>query len=250
VALRIALLAALFLGAFALLVVPVALLLAWRSGESGLTVPALLGGIVCGLTVALFLIIFHFRRESLCVPVEDRPTFVQQLRGQLEELGYAVAENDEALVGRPGFHSFLLGGKIVARVEDAGARLTGPKVYLELIRRRLRVHTHLEQVSHRLSVLKLRQGGIRLKEVRLKLSVPGEILPALYDHLAATLNQEGAEIHCELSLRARCAEGLRNQFFEARVHDWLKEQQIPVEIDKEPFTPAASPPREKVLAAC
>jgi hypothetical protein len=234
VGLRVLLGLALALAGFAAVALPAAALIAWRYGEPVLSARAVLSGTVCALTTWLFVFIFHFRRETICVPVSDRAAFCERLRGHLQEMGYRVtAQSDGRLVGRPAFHSYLLGDKIQVGLADGTARLTGPKVYLELLRRRLRLHTHFEQVPFTLARLRHRQGDCRLREVRITLQSPGAQLPSLYHEIAAALSRERAEIHCELSIRARSDRGLSEQFLETHVHHYLKARCVPVVIHKE-----------------
>jgi hypothetical protein len=222
------------------LVYAVALLVAWYRGEPGPTTAGAVAGAICALAVLLFVIVFHFRRETVVLPVEDRRAFLRRLGGQLEEMGYRVSLTGAGrLVGRPAFHSLLFGGLIEVRLGDERASLSGPKVYLEVLRRRLRVHNHLEQVPHALAAVRRRQGARLLRAVRLRLELPGELLPEVYHQLAGALTREGATLHCELCVHASSEKGLREPAFQAGVLDWLAEQQIPVELDKEPLVPDA-----------
>jgi hypothetical protein len=240
VALRILLVWTLGLCAFAAIVYVVALALAWHSGESGPTTTGVLAGVLCALIALLFITIFHLRKETVVVCVEDRQAFLRRLRSQLEGLGYAVSlPTENLLVGRPPFHALLFGGRVEARVGTERAFLAGSRVYLEVLRRRLRLHAHLEQVPHTLSVHRKRQGESMLRSVQIKMQVPGNLLPTVFREVASVLAHEGVEIECDLCIRGRADNGLRDQVVETKVHDWLKEQQVPVEIQKEPFlTPA------------
>jgi hypothetical protein len=142
----------------------VALLVAWYRGEPALTTAGAAAGAICALAALLFVFVFHFRRETLVMPVEDRRAFCRRLASQLEALGYQVSLAGEGrLVGRPGFHALLFGGAVEAQLGEHRAILTGPKVYLEVLRRRLRVHNHLEQVPHTLAAVRRRQAELKNK---------------------------------------------------------------------------------------
>jgi hypothetical protein len=238
--LRIVLISALIQLGFATVIYVIALFVAWRTGEAGLTAPGALVGILCALIALLFITIFHFRRETMVLPLEDRQAFLNRLGTHLEELGYHVSLSaDNHLVGRPAFHAFLFGGNIEARLGGERAILKGPKVYLEALRQRLRLHTHLEQVPHALAAVRRRHGGLLLREVRIRLQLPGELLPEVYREVAGALAREGAAIHCELAIRARGENGLRDQVIQTCVQDWLKEQRVPAQVEKEPLVPEA-----------
>jgi hypothetical protein len=192
--------------------------------------------------VLLFVTVFHVRRETMVLPLEDRAAFRRRLTSHLAEMGYSVAQRgDNRLVGRPAFHALLFGGNIEARLGGERAVLTGPKLFLEALRGRLRLHNHVEQVPHALAAVRRRQGRL-LREVRVRVQVPGELLAGVYRELAGALAREGAEIACDLSIRARAEHGLREQAIQACVHDWLREQEIPAEVHKEPLLPEEATP--------
>jgi hypothetical protein len=244
VVLRLLFASVLLVLAFASVVLVVALLSAWRTGAPSPTAGGALAGIICALVVLLFVTIFLFHRETIGLPLEERAAYLRRLTEHLTELGYKVRpETAGRLVARPAFQACLFGGPIVVRLGDERVALTGPRIYLEALRRRLRVHTHLEQLPHTLAALRHRHGGRLLKEVRVNLQVPGEQLTDIYREVSAVLAREGAELHCELSIRARGAHGLRDRVVETSIHAWLKEQQVPVQIDKEPLLPEAIPGR-------
>jgi hypothetical protein len=239
VVLRIALLTALLLLTVGGVVLPVTVLLAWCRGEAVPPAAAVSAGVICALTTWLFVAVFHLRRETISLPVDDAPAFARRLRSHLEELGYVVAAPaDGRVVGRPSFQALLFGGKVQARIENGTARLTGPRVYVEVLRKRLRLHTHLERVPCTLASLRHRHGEPMLRAAQIRLEVPGELLTAIYREIAAVLAREGASIRCELAIHATSAGGLRDLVIETGIHEWLKEQQVPVEIHKEPLQPA------------
>jgi hypothetical protein len=234
--LRVLLVSASILFAFAGIVCVVALVLAWHGGESGPTTTGALAGSLCALIAFLFITIFHLRRETIVVPLEDRQAFLRRLGNHLEELGYAVAHPAENMVvGRPAFHALLFGGRVEARLASDRAILSGPRVYLEVLRRRLPLHAHLEQVPHALSVQRSRHGEPMLRSVQIKVQVPGRLLAIVYNEVASVMAHEGVQIECELCIRGRAENGFREQIVDAKVHDWLKEHEVPVEIQKEPF---------------
>jgi hypothetical protein len=250
VVLRVALVLAMVQLVFAAVVYVVALVLAWRSGEPGPTAMGALLGIICALVALLFITVFHLRRETAVVPLEDRVAFLRRLGGQLEELGYAVSMPEEnRLVGTPAFHALLFGGRLEARIGNERAILSGPRVYLEVLRQRLRLHAHLEQVPHALSMQRQRHGEPMLREVRIKVQVPGELLPTVYGEVAAVLAHEGADINCELCIQGMAENGLRAHILETKVRAWLTEQQIPVEMEMEPLVSAGDLTGKPVAAS-
>ena len=66
---------------------------------------------------------------------------------------------------------------------------------------------------------------------------PGELLTEVYREVSAVLAREGAEIHCDLSIHARAANGLRDRVLQTSIESWLKVRQVPAAIHKEPLLP-------------
>jgi hypothetical protein len=129
---------------FAATVLVAALGLAWL-GNPELGSPDTFGpATVCGLIAWLFFAVFHVKHETLTLPVQDQHAFLVRLRAQLKDLGYDARRSEgERQVFRPAFHALLFGGKIRVRVEAGEAHVSGPKLSLENLRKRLRVQSHL-----------------------------------------------------------------------------------------------------------
>src|SRR5262249_38395945 len=129
---------------FSLTALLVALPLAWLSGGPLASPNNLTLAVLCGLITWLFVAVFHLRTETVALPVHDRNEFFVNLVPVLEELGYDVQRRDrQHLMSRPTFRSFLLGGRLQVWIEGKAAKVTGPRVYVELLRRRLRQRAHL-----------------------------------------------------------------------------------------------------------
>jgi hypothetical protein len=102
--------------------------------------------IVCGLIVWIFIAVFHFRREKVVLLYENREAFLQQLRAELSDLGYETGGNTQAsCIYRPGFMTLLIGGSLRVDPADEHVTLTGPKICLENVRRRLRLNNHVQK---------------------------------------------------------------------------------------------------------
>jgi hypothetical protein len=201
--------------------------------------------IICALVVWLFVAVFHLRRESMTFNVENRAAFLQLLQKQLQSLGYVVNRQEEqGLAARPLFQSFLFGGKIGARVEGTQATLTGPKVYLEMLRRRLRLESHfikVPQTLSTLSTLRRRQAGGLLRSVDISVKVSGALIPTVYQHLADALSSEGATVRCELTVHADSDAGLRDVMVQKRIQDWLRGQGIAADVRKDALDATMEP---------
>jgi hypothetical protein len=190
-ALRVISLSLVVLAIFALTVVVVAFLVALLQGTS-LTDPWSINlGILCGLIVWLFVAIFHIRAETIYLPVRRRGGFLDSIQQHLEELGYHVEKAEKTrLVARPGFHSYLMGGGIAVELEEAAARVSGPKLSLEMLRKRVRMDTVVGKAQQAIRESQRRQGEKLLKRVAITLRVPLECWDELYTELIEVLVKE------------------------------------------------------------
>jgi hypothetical protein len=103
---------------------------------------------VCGLIAGLFVAAFHLRRETVRLSAGQRGAFVARLSSELREMGYASgAGSGDRLVFRPSARSMLFGANIRVQLDGPSATVAGPKVYLEALRRRLRVYDYLDQAD-------------------------------------------------------------------------------------------------------
>lgn len=139
--------------AFALL-----MLTAWLRGQPVAGAGMLVNGAVCGLIAALFVAVFHLRKEVIQLPAPRPEALLERVKIHLGELGYtAQVETPERLVLRPALMSLLFGAGIEVRLADGTATLSGPKVYLEMLRHRLRMESYFDQAE---------RGTFLLRQVR------------------------------------------------------------------------------------
>jgi hypothetical protein len=129
--------------------------LIYRLGATHGAVPL---GTLCGLIIWLFVFAFHFRRERAILLYSDREVFLAQLRGELSELGYETGGSAQGpSVYRPGFLALLAGGAVRVDLAEGSATLTGPKLCLERVRKRLRLNNH---------VRKARDSSLTIRRIR------------------------------------------------------------------------------------
>jgi hypothetical protein len=220
-----------------------ALVLAWlRDTPAGS--PETLGlATVCGLIVWLFIAVFHVRQETLTLSFQDRHVFLGKLRSQLKDLGYDARINEaDRQVFRPTFQALLLGGKIRLRVEQGSAQLAGPKLSLEIVRKRLRIQNHLENDLRTFWEAKRRREERLLKRVRITMRVSGRQWQSACDQIAGTLAREGAQVVCEVSVVAQNEAGISDQRVEELIRASLAREDIQAVIHKERFRPVPSAP--------
>jgi hypothetical protein len=193
-------------------------------------------GTVCGLIAWLIFAVFHIKKETLVLPPADRPTFMDDLKAQLAGLGYAVvSETKLRLVSKPSFHSMLFGGGIRADVEQDGIRIVGPRVYLEMLRKRLRMESHIEKVQRSFLEAKRREGENLLRRVQISMRVTGKQWHAVYNKVVTLLARDDAEVICEVNVLAQSDLGIRDSMVELGVREWLRHEGIQAEIHKEPL---------------
>jgi hypothetical protein len=189
---RVGVLCLLALTAFWLTALLVALAVAWIQDVPFTAGHALYPGIVCGLAAWLFVAVFHLRNARTVLTFQDTVLFVGQLKAQLEELGYKLRQqSDDRLVFRPQFQSLLFGTGVEAQLGRRSATLYGPKLYLELLRRRWRVQNHIDKVHNTPRAL---------KRVELSLRVPRQHWEGVYAEVIMPFIRDGAQVLCNVNL--------------------------------------------------
>jgi hypothetical protein len=210
----------------------IAALVAWPQDERWDSPQCLYIGFVCGLIVWLFVAVFHLRRETQHMPFSQRDQFVAKAKNVLQEMGYALTtQNASALTFRPRFHSYLFGGGIHLALENQEAKLTGPKVSLEIFRRCFRLLNHVQRVQLYLQEHRKFTDNV-IKRVEVQLRLRPDQLEAVRDNVI-TLLQKEARVICELSLLVQSDKGIRENTLEFQVREWLEQNGIECDIHKD-----------------
>ncbi len=215
----------------------IALLLSWLRGVPATNGANLYVGLVCGLIAWLFIAVFHLRAETLRLPLfagqDDQVPFLEQVEAILGELGYE--RQGQSTAGKwfkPSFRSYLLGGRVRLAVEENQGIISGPKFCLELLRRRMRIRNHLDNVHQAIQERRRRHGERLVKRVQLGLRFTPELWPEVYQHVVKPLERE-AEIVCDLNILAQSDAGIPESMLELQVRSWIITQGIPCEIRKD-----------------
>lgn len=210
----------------------ISVFLAWVQNGSWNSPQFLTIGMVCGLIVWLFVAAFHLRRETQSMPFSQREQFVAKAKGVLQEMGYALSsQNSETLSFRPSFHSYLFGGGIQLALADREAKLTGPKVSLEIFRRSFRLVNHVQRVQLYLQEHRRFTDNV-IKRVELKMRLNPEQFEAVRHNVIELLQKDG-EVVCELNLLVQSEQGIRENTLEFQVREWLEQQGIQCDIHKD-----------------
>jgi hypothetical protein len=207
-------------------------LIAWQQGGLWSNPQYLSVGMVCGMVVWLFVAVFHLRRETQSMPFSQRDQFVAKAKGVLQEMGYALSsQHADALSFRPRFHSYLFGGGIHLAVENQEAKLTGPKVSLEIFRRCFRLVNHVQRVQLYLQEHRKFTDNV-IKRVELQLRLNPDQFEAVRKNIIEML-QKDADVVCELNLLVQSEKGIREDILEFQVREWLQQQGIDCTIHKD-----------------
>jgi hypothetical protein len=210
----------------------IAALVAWPQDERWDSPQCLYIGFVCGLIVWLFVAVFHLRRETQHMAFSQRDQFVAKAKTVLQEMGYALTtQNASALTFRPRFHSYLFGGGIHLALESQEAKLTGPKVSLEIFRRCFRLLNHVQRVQLYLQEHRKFTDNV-IKRVELQLRLRPDQFEAVRANVISLLQKE-AKVICELSLLVQSDKGIRENTLDFQVREWLDQNGINCDIHKD-----------------
>jgi hypothetical protein len=189
-------------------------------------------GLVCAFVFWLFAAVFHLRRETHTMTFTQREQFIAKAKTVLVEMGYAmVAQRAGVLILRPRFHSYLFGGSIHISFEEREAKVTGPKVALEIFRRGFRLLNHVQRVQLHLQEHRKFTDNV-IKRVELRLRLNPDQLQAVRKNVIDVLSKE-ADIVCELNLLVQSEKGMREDMLEFQIRQWLQQQGIDCEIHKD-----------------
>jgi hypothetical protein len=199
---------------------------------------------VCGLSAWLFVVVLHSRVESLTFLHDDREAVALWLRRELEQLGYGAGEPHKGRTFfKPCFTAYLAGGSVQMMEHPGNIVISGPKVFIELLRKRLKVLHHLASVQQTIRETRVRQGRHLLRRVEIDLRVSAAQWQKIYDDVISVLAAQDAALVCEVHILAQNESGILDTTVEAGIRERLRQQNIPVEIRKE------ARPKERALAA-
>jgi hypothetical protein len=190
-------------------------------------------GLVCGLIAWLFLAVFLLRRETMQVPFKNRKVFLQRIKTVLGEMGYeAIFETEDHVRFHPSFSALVMGGGVVVRANGEAGTITGPRLSLERMRRRLRLFQHLAHAQEAVQEVRRRPADLVHRRVQVSLRLPPAQWADVLDHLIDVLGKEEILV-CDVHLLAQSAGGIRETVIDDQVRDWLQARGIHAEIRKE-----------------
>jgi len=213
---------------------------AWLNGTQVTDGASLQIGVVCGLIAWLIIAVFHFRKETIALPFLERGPFLVQMKRALADLGYELESEGDVLGFKPKFRSYLLGGGVRVRIEGNAGKITGPKVPLEILRRRMRIRNHLDNIPQAIQEGRRRQGERLLKRVHVSLRFSSEQWQDVYAHLVQPLAREGTVV-CDLNVLVQNDAGMPDRMLDLQVRPWLQSRNIAAEIHKTPLYEPCKP---------
>jgi hypothetical protein len=187
---------------------------------------------ICASIAWLFVAVFHFGKETIYLPLHRPETFLANTRRVLQEMGYDVTrQNGDGLATRNGFQFLLFRRGMEIQCADRQARITGPKLWVDRLRRRLRVQNFLATTQMSLGEAQ-RLAGILLKRVEVRMRLTPENLEEVTRRVLQLLTRE-AEVVCEVNILAQSETGIREDTVDHDVRVWLNEQGITADIHKD-----------------
>lgn len=187
---------------------------------------------LCVLIAGTFVTVFHVRRETVALPLKNHPTLMEAAKQVLEELGYeVVARSPDQLTSRPSFRALLFGGRIQVSTRGNEARINGPRFFVEILRRRLRLRSHIANAAQ---MFKDGRGRERLlKRVHIGLRFAPQQWEEVGRMVVEQLAVSGADVYCEVQIMAQSETGIRESLVEGEIHQWLRDQGMEAELHKD-----------------
>ena len=190
-------------------------------------------GLACSLIILLFAGVFHLRKETVQLRVSDREKFQSRMQIVLQDLGYQwIQMADRQWRARPHFRAFLFGGGITLKINGNKASISGPRLSLELIRRRYRMASHLDKVQQSISDSKSRIAETYLKRLELSLRLEAEHMHEFQEKIADVLAKNG-NLLIDVQLMLISEEGMKESLWTKEMKPWLEGQGIQYEYHRD-----------------
>lgn len=186
---------------------------------------------ICTVIAWLFVAVFHFGKETIHLPLNQPASFLGNAHRVLQEMGYDITLQTKSSLGtRHGFQFLMFGRGIRIDCANRQARITGPKLWVDALRRRLRVQNFLGGTQQTLH--DTQRVGHLLKRVQIRMRVQPDNLEEVTRNVLEMLAQE-AELICEVNILAQSDKGIRESTLEQNIRPWLSEQGVNAEIHKD-----------------
>jgi hypothetical protein len=190
-------------------------------------------GLACSLIALLFVGVFHLRKETVQLRVSDGDKFRNRMDVILQDLGYQVTtKTDKCWRTRPHFRALLFGAGITLKLEGSKARITGPRLSLELIRRRYRMASHLDKVQESINDSRSRIAETYLKRLELSVRLDSDQVKEFQEKVVDVLAKNG-NLLVDMQLMLISEDGMREGLWSNEMRPWLEENHIPYEFHRD-----------------
>lgn len=183
-------------------------------------------GLALCLTAMLVAGYCHLRKETMQLRITDRDKFQRWMQIILQDLGYQlVTMTDRDWRTRPHFRAMLFGGGITVKLDDNRAAILGPRLSLELIRRRYRMASHLDKVQETIADSKSRIAETYLKRVELSLRLEPKHMGDFQARIVEALAANG-QLLIDVDLMLISEDGMKESLWANEMRPWLEENGI------------------------
>ena len=152
------------------------------------------------------------------------------------------------MVYKPSFTAYLAGGSVYVTECPKAVVVVGPKLFVERLRKRMKIVQHITKVEQSIHDSRLRRGQKMLRRVEINLRVSPDQWQQVHEDVIAFLARHEAEIVCEVHILAQNENGIMDDVVELGVRERLRKRNIPVEIRK--VTKPGSHPEINLPATC
>jgi hypothetical protein len=188
---------------------------------------------ICDGIALFFMAVFLFGKETATLPIQNEPTFLAIVRRVLGELGYEVTHRtDSSLATRGAFRFLFFCRGIRIQCANRQAHITGPKIWIDILRRRMRVQNFLSTTEFHLQDSPQRNQGVLLKRLQIQMRVPFRDLEKITQNVLEPLAQE-AQIICDINVLVQSDAGIRESMLEQQIRPWLIDNGLSAEIHKD-----------------
>jgi hypothetical protein len=190
-------------------------------------------GLAACLTALLIASYCHLRKVTVQLRVSDRDRFQSRMQVIFQDLGYdLVTMTDKCWRTRPQFRAVLFGDGITMKLDGSKAAITGPRLSIELIRRRYRMASHLDKVQQSLSDSKTRIAETYLKRLELSVRLEPKHLNDFQTQIVDRLAENG-QVLVDVQLMLISEDGMNESLWTNEMRPWLEANRIHFEFHRD-----------------
>jgi len=209
--------------------IAVAWMVTFVLGSAGHVDNGLVGLAAC-LAALLIASYCHLRKVTVQLRISDRDRFQSRMQVIFQDLGYdLVTMTDQCWRTRPQFRAVLFGDGITMKLAGSKAAITGPRLSLELIRRRYRLANQLDNVQQSLSDSKTRSAETYLKRLELSVRLEPKHMNDFQAQIVDRLAENG-QVLVDVQLMLISEEGMNESLWTNEMRPWLETNRVAYEF--------------------